>query len=87
MARNYTKIAQIGGIHEGYAEWSRTWLGTSLLVIFPYDAEFFSSTKRIEIEIRYGGLQGNKRRRGTFPKKMGQLLVEQMATIDDFNRR
>ncbi len=74
----------------GYDEWSRTWQGSlpvdSLIVLFPYDAGFFSSTKRIEIELRYGGAQGKKKRRRTFPKKMGQLLVEQMAIIDDFNR-
>ena len=68
-------------LYAGYSEWSRNWLGTRLMVLFPYDVEFFSSTKRIEIEIRYGGLLGDKKRRATFPKKMGQLLVEQMAGL------
>ena len=70
----------------GYFEWSQTWKGSALVVLFPYDAEFFLSAKEVEIEIRYGGKQGNKRRRGTFPKQMGPLLVQQMATIDDLNR-
>ena len=69
----------------GYDEWSRTWQGSlpvdSLIVLFPYDAGFFSRTKRIEVEIRYGGVKGKKKRRRTFPKKMGQLLVEQMAAL------
>lgn len=67
--------------------WSRTRQGSSLMLLFPYDVAFFSSTKRIEIEIRDSGLKGKKRKRGTFPKKMGKLLVEQMGTIADFNRR
>ena len=65
-------------LFQGYSEWSLAWQGTALAVLFPYDEEFFSTARQVEIEIRYGGQKGKPA--FLIPKDWELIHVTSVAT-------
>lgn len=65
----------------GYYQWLRRWEGYERVFLFPYDEAFFREATQVEVDVPYGGMRGEQRRRATFPKKMGSLLIEQMTAM------